>query len=338
MPKKQLLPLALALMLLGPATVLAQKSQPIPIIFDTDMGPDYDDVGAITILHTYADSGKVSILATMASDRYEGVAAVLSVFNTYFRRPNIPIGIPGDKAPNIRDKQHWTDSILAGYPHAVHRNAEAADAVTLYRKILAKQPNHSVVIVTVGFQTNLAGILASRPDGLSPLDGIALVRKKVRLLVCMAGASPRGNEFNINRDIPAAQAVAKDWPTPIIYSGFEIGKKIHTGIPLIHNAAIGHSPVKDVFRICIPLSAEDSIGRMSWDETAVFVAINGYAPWYKLQPGHISIAPDGSNTWEDSPDGNERNGPGSRSYLVEALPPSTVEQLINQLIMHQPKP
>jgi inosine-uridine nucleoside N-ribohydrolase len=327
MPKKPLLLSLLALILLLPAAARAQR---IPIIFDTDMGPDYDDVGAIAILHAYADSGKCTILATMASNRYEGIAAVLNVFNTYFHRPGIPIGIPDDNAPNLRDKQHWTDSILANYPHAIKKNAEAQHAVTLYRELLAQQPDHSVVIVTVGFQTNLAGLLRSKADDISPLDGPALIKKKVSRLVSMAGGYPRGNEFNINRDIPSAQAVAKDWPTPIIYSGFEIGRKIKCGLPLIHNAAIGHSPVKDVFRISIPQSPEDAQGRMSWDETAVLVAIDGNAPWYRLQHGHITIGADGANTWED---GNEQE---RQAHLVEVLPSLTVQELIDQLMMHQP--
>ena len=67
----------------------AQKLFPSPIlplrvIFDTDFGPDYDDVGAITLLHAYADSGRVQILATIASSKHKNVAAALNVFNTYF--------------------------------------------------------------------------------------------------------------------------------------------------------------------------------------------------------------------------------------------------------------
>src|SRR5579872_4101739 len=77
--------------------------KPIPVIFDTDIGPDYDDVGAITLLHAFADSGKVRILATMASNKYEGIAAVIDVFNTYFKKPNIPIGVPKSWAVNLRD-------------------------------------------------------------------------------------------------------------------------------------------------------------------------------------------------------------------------------------------
>ena len=338
----------IALLFGAPAATLAQKStasktstspiggtpkgDAINIIFDTDMGPDYDDVGAIAMLHAFADSGKVNILATMASDRYEGVAAVLNVFNMYFHRPDIPIGVPGGNAPDIRDKQGWTDSILANYPHAINANTDANYAVPLYRKILAQQPDNSVVIVTVGFQTNLADLLETNPDASSPLDGLQLVKKKVKLLVCMAGAFPRGKEFNINRDVSAALAVSKDWPSPVIYSGFEIGKRIKTGLPLVGNENIQHSPVKDVFRISMRQSTEDAQGRMSWDETAVLVAINGFSPWYTLRHGHILIDTYGGNTWEDSMDEHVR-----QSHLVEALPAITVQRIIDKLIMHQPK-
>jgi inosine-uridine nucleoside N-ribohydrolase len=332
--------LPLLFLLLGPAASRAQQpvatatpaQQPIPVIFDTDIGPDYDDVGAITMLHAFADSGKCQILATMASNRYEGVAAVLNVFNTYFHRPEIPIGVPGGNAPDIKDNQHWTDSVIANYPHTLHSNTDADYAIPLYRKILAQQPDHSVVIVTVGFQTNLADLLETNPDENSPLDGLELAKKKVKLLVCMAGGFPRGNEFNINRDVSAALAVSKNWPSPIIYSGFEIGKKIKTGLPLVNNTAIQHSPVKDAFRISMRQAAEDAQGRMSWDETAVLVAIKGYSPWYSLRRGHIVVDTYGSNTWVDGVDDKK-----NQSYLVEALPSTTVQTLINKLIQHQPK-
>src|SRR5437879_5149211 len=79
------------------------KPARVNIIFDSDMGPDYDDVGAITILHALADKGEAKILATMASTKYEGVAGVLNVFNTYFNRPDIPVGVPKGDALELRD-------------------------------------------------------------------------------------------------------------------------------------------------------------------------------------------------------------------------------------------
>src|SRR6185436_6134288 len=91
----------------------AQKTKPFPVIFDSDMGPDYDDVGAIAMLHAFADSGYFKILATIASTNYEGVAGVFNVINTYFKRPDIPIGVPHKNGMNIRDFQHWSDSLLA---------------------------------------------------------------------------------------------------------------------------------------------------------------------------------------------------------------------------------
>jgi alpha-L-rhamnosidase len=313
------------------ADVLAEKADAaaLRVIFDTDMGPDYDDVGAITLLHAFADSGKARILATMASNKYEGVAAVLNLFNTYFHRPEIPIGVPKGDAVNQRDAQHWTDSILAKYPHVIRLNADAFDAVTLYRKVLARQPDHSVVIVTVGFLTNLAGLLQSRPDSMSRLDGVQLVKKKVRRLVSMAGSFPEGREFNVFRDSAASGYVFDHWPTPILFSGVEIGRKIKSGLPLVQNTLIQNSPVKDVFRISLPQAAEDGQGRSSWDETAVLIAIAGIKPWYSVRQGVIHVLPDGSNTWEAS-------AFGKQGYIIESRPASEVQEVINALIMHQP--
>ena len=307
----------------------AQKNQkPVAIIFDSDMGPDYDDVGAIAMLHALADSGHANILATVASTKYEGVAAVFDVFNTYFKRPGILIGVPKGNALNLKDFQHWTDTLLLKYPHHIKTNDEVPDATEVYRKVLSSQPDKSVTIVTVGFLTNLSALLQSPADKYSKLNGKELVRQKVKQLVCMAGKFPAGSEFNVNRDAKASQFVFDNWETPVLLSGFEIGVKIKTGLPFIHDEIIKNSPVKDVFRICIPMSQEDSAGRSSWDETAVLVAIKGYKPWYNIENGKMIVAKDGSNTWNTEP--------SLHSYLVEVQSPILVQGIINTLIMHQP--
>src|SRR5688500_12200883 len=119
-------------LLLHTGILPAQKaSRPLSIIFDSDMGPDYDDVGAIAMLHAFADSGYVNILATIASTKYEGVASVFDVFNTYFHRQYLAIGVPKGKASTLKDPQHWTDSILKHYPHDIKSNSEVPDAVEL---------------------------------------------------------------------------------------------------------------------------------------------------------------------------------------------------------------
>ena len=319
----------LFLLLTQVIAVPAQKqTRAIPIIFDSDMGPDYDDVGAIALLHAFADSGYAKILATIASTKYEGVAAVFNVFNTYFNRPGILIGSPKGKASDLKDGQHWTDTVLLKYPHKIKRNDEVPDAAEVYRKVLASQPGKSVTIVTVGFLTNLSSLLQSPPDKYSPLNGKELIKQKVKQLVCMAGRFPSGSEYNVRIDSAASQFVFNNWETPILFSGVEIGLKIKTGLPLVQNDKIKNSPVKDVFRICIPMNPEDSAGRMSWDETAVLIAIKGYKPWWGIEKGKMIVAKDGSNSWIKHP--------SPHSYLVEAQSPKIVEQLINKLIMHQP--
>lgn len=304
------------------------KKQAVPVIFDTDMGPDYDDVGAITLLHAYADEGQATILATIASTNYPKVTQVLDVLNTYFNRPNVPIGVPKGKAVSDKDTQHWSDTITARYPHSIRSNNDVPDAVALYRQILAKQPDNSVTIISVGFFTNLANLLTSKPDQYSKLSGKELVAKKVKKLVSMAGKFPSGREFNVFKDTPASKTVFVEWPTPILMSGFEIGEKIHSGVPLIRNTAIQRSPVKDVFALSIPKSDEDKNGRMSWDQTAVLIGVKGYAPYYTVTSGRLTLNADGSNGWN-------ANGKGHQ-YVIEKMPSATVETLINTLMQHQP--
>ena len=318
-------------LLLGCMLVRAQQvsHNKTKVIFDSDMGPDYDDVGAITLLHAFADEGKATILATMASTKYEGVAAVLNVFNTYFKRPGIPIGVPKGNAVDEKDWQHWTDTLLKKYPHRIKTNAEVPDAVKLYRKILSSQPDHSVTIVTVGFLTNLGNLINSSGDEYSSYSGRELIRRKVKQLVSMAGRFPEGKEFNVFKDAAASKTVFENWPTPVLFSGFEIGMKIFTGLPLTQNKSIHNHPAKDVFSICIPMSKEDSYGRKSWDETAVLVAIEGYKNWYQVKEGQIEIAEDGSNKWDDKKKG--------QFHLVENRPVEEVQELINKLMMHQPR-
>ncbi|MCW3105690.1 MAG: nucleoside hydrolase [Segetibacter sp.] len=308
-----------------------QLKKPVPIIFDTDMGPDYDDVGAIALLHAMADKNECRILATMASDKHKHVAAVLSVLNTYFKRPDIPIGVVRGNAVDIGAWQKWDSLIVARYPHTITSNEAAMDATELYRKILAAQPDKSVTIITVGFLTNMANLLQSKPDQYSSLSGKALIQQKVKCLVSMAACFDKAlmpfKEFNVMKDSVASKTAFDNWPTPIIFSGFEIGVKIHTGLPIV-NSPIVHSPVKDVFSLSIPLDPNDKKGRMSWDETAVLVAVRGYQSYFDVVKGKIICYADGSTGWDS---GGERD-----YYLVQKMGVGEMEKLLDGLIMHEP--
>lgn len=320
---------SVSIILSGCASQSGNKSAiPVKIIFDTDLGPDYDDVGALAFLHAMADSGKVEILATVASNKHELVAPAIAVINTYFGRPGLPLGAPKTNGVNLGSSQHWADSIVAKYPHTVKSTNDVSDAVEVYRKILNAQPDNSVTVVTVGFLTNLNNLLHSQPDKISPLTGSELVSKKVKILVSMAGKFPEGKEFNVLMDSTASAYVYNNWPGQVIFSGFEIGWEIRTGLRLI-KSDIKNSPVKDVFRISIPLSAEDKDGRMSWDETAVLIGVYGTEGFFDTVKGKIIVNPDGSNKWENDPNGKQ-------VYVRQKMPVKDMSIFIENRMMHVP--
>ena len=74
--------------------VPSNAASPVRLILDTDLGPDYDDVGAMAVLHALVDSGQVRLLATLSSNKDERVVPCIEVINAYFRRPDIPVGAP----------------------------------------------------------------------------------------------------------------------------------------------------------------------------------------------------------------------------------------------------
>ena len=299
------------------------------IIFDTDMGPDYDDVGALAMLHALTEKGEAEILGTIACTKYEGVATVLDIINTYFGKPDLPVGVPNGNALQLKDFQHWTDTLIRRYPCSTRNNEDATNAVTLYRTILAAQPDHSVTIVTVGFLTNLSALLQSPPDDQVAMNGRDLVEKKVLRLVSMAGAFPAGQEFNVKMDAASAKNVFEHFPRPIFFSGMEIGFPIKTGLRLVNDTNISNSPVKDVYRICIAMSKEDTNGRSSWDQTAVLVAVRQHQAWFDLREGRIIVDADGKNRWDNHVKGH--------FYLVEKNNKRTaVTNTIENLMMHQP--
>jgi len=255
----------------------------------------------------------------------------LSVLNTYFKRPDIPIGITKTKEPNKLCQQKWAEAIVEKYPHDIKSNDEAENAVTLYRKILAAQPDKSVTIITVGFFTNLANLLDSKADQYSSLNGKDLVSKKVKRLVSMAAridtSKVGGYEFNVLVDAPASKKVFREWPTPVIMSGFEIGEKILTGIRLINNNSIQNSPVKDAFQVALTKD-NNKLGRNSWDETAVLVAVRGMSPWFTYKELSFDVQDNGRNVII----------PGKKfMYLQFKQTPAEIGKLIEDLMMHQPK-
>lgn len=323
----------LAVLLITPLllfwSVDSQAAQKKRIIFDTDMGPDYDDVGALAMLHVLADKKEAVLLGTIASNRHEKVVPCIGVLNTWFGRPTLPIAAPTADGPYLTSshKKRWTDHLPAQYPHPVAEGKEVPDAVELYRFLLAQSASESVVIVTVGFMTNISALLRSGPDKFSPLTGLELVRQKVALWVAMAGKFPSGKEFNVEIDARSALYAVENWPGEILFSGFEIGEKVLTGKRVITQPNFT-GPVRDTYTLC--MNEGDKEGRPSWDQTAVLAAVRGISPWFGSERGTMRVLPDGSNQWN-------AESLGKHTRLLPRMPSEELAKLIEELMITPPK-
>ncbi|MFT7640773.1 MAG: hypothetical protein ACI9G1_002517 [Pirellulaceae bacterium] len=310
-------------------TMVQAVEAPVKLIFDTDIGPDCDDAGAAAVLHALADQGEVEILAMMVSTGGETAKwgpPCLDAINTFYGRPDIPIGVIRKKG--AEDTSKYNEQLAKEFPNDLQHGDRADEATQLYRKVLSSQPDGSVVIVSVGYLSNLRHLLESKGDEHSELNGIELVKQKVKTYVCMGGTFPKGREWNIHRDTIASKQVAENWPTSIYFSGFEIGNEIHTG-----NNLKDKTPTKNPVRRAYQLYTGGK-DRQSWDQTAVLFAIRGLNGklkdfWELSAAGRLVLAEDGANTW-DSASGKHR-------YLIKKKPPSQIAAEIEALMLLPPK-
>ena len=330
-----LLTLLLAPLSTSRAAASPPKLAPVAIIFDTDMASDCDDVGALATLHALADAGEAQILAVAVngSDQHHASAAAVDAINTYYGRPNIPIGT--DKKVPLRPHGYspYTPALRDEFPNDIGSDLNAPDALAVYRKALASQPDGSVVICSVGAFTNLRDLMESKPDAISPLPGMELVKRKVRECVLMAGEFPRsrGFDWNTHLDVTAAVAFVNDWPTLSLWSGAEVSQEIYTGPQL--QATPKTNPVRRAYELRLTYDKPSlERGRRSYDQTAVLLAVWGPQPeyWKVVQGGRVVIDSDGLTAWQA--------GRGTlHRYVQLACDPLTLAEVIGKLMARPPR-
>lgn len=171
---------------LAPSINAQSPSTKIPLIFDTDIGNDCDDVLAMGMIHSLQSRGLCELLAVTITKDHDQCAPFVDAINTFYGRGEIPIGVcrSGITPQQSRFTVMVTskDGEQDRYPHDLRSGKDAPDAVSVLRRTLAAQADGSVVIIQVGFSTNLANLLKSPPDDISPMPGRELAAKKVRLV------------------------------------------------------------------------------------------------------------------------------------------------------------
>ena len=297
------------------ALALAAHPAVPKIVFDTDMVEDYDDVGAMACLHALADEGKCEILAMATCTRDNQSVAAVEVLNAFYGRPDIPVGcakgmgVVGVPGGDPKRPGHMKFTRLAKeYAEWVkHPNSnDAPDANEVYRRALASAPDRSVVFCSVGFITNMRRLLETKPDAISPLDGRALVAKKVREWHVMACRAPKGREYNAMHDGPSTKIAFERWPTPVVVSDWDLGRHIYAGRAVAERTYAYRNPVHDLFAWSLPsreavragkAEEKEEGGRCSWDEATVLSAVYGANHFFDTERGTFAIGEDGSSTW-----------------------------------------
>lgn len=330
----------LVLVFLVPAPSPAETTPPVKMIFDTDMGNDIDDAMALAMIHQLARRGAVELLAVTSTKDHPKSVAYIDALNTWYGFPDVPLGAVRDGAAKEEGKFNGQVDRKGPdgkpfFPHDLDGKS-APEAVSLIRQTLAAQPDGSVMLVQVGFFTNFARLLDSKGDEFSPLDGPALIKAKVKELVIMAGAfqtiryNTKHIEYNVKLDIPSAKRIAADWPTPVIWSGYEIG--IAAAYPWQsimedYNYAEPHL-IKDSYLAYVPEQPHD---RPTWDLTAALYAIHPDRGYFGFSPmGHVKVDDEGRTDFGEKKDGNDR-------YLImDAVQTEKVREAFVQLCSEPP--
>jgi hypothetical protein len=321
---------------------LAISKTPIKIIFDTDMGSDCDDAGALALLHRYADMGLVDILGCMySSGKVPYGAGVIEAINIYYGRPDIPIGAShGDEVGDPVDKMNAETLAknTSAFGHTLIHNHDAPELAQLCRKILAAQADHSATYITVGHTKGLYDILVSKPDESSPLTGMELIKKKVKQWVALGALGANNREQAFTRDwnfffngtAPFTKYLVDHFPVSVFY--------INAGDDVMTGKSLKTTPPGNIVRTAYSewlqrysnKTLDDQ--RPSWDLAAVYFAVEGLGSFLeRAGQGRLDFDVEKGSRWINSAGESKQTYINQKDGVSQAF-----SDYLNQMISTPP--
>jgi hypothetical protein len=199
----------------------------------------------------------------------------------------------------------------------------------LYRQVLAKQPDGSVVINSIGPLINLAHLLKTGPDAASPLTGAELVKLKVKQLVITGGRNPKGTSSNFSKENAEefTKPIIETWPTPVVFVGNEIALDLKVGWQKNREATEGN-PARLAYKLFFK-GAENP--RSCADQAGVLYAIRGLGEFFKLHDtGHQTCDDKGTTAWSEKPLPSLRHAYLVKNEGVDEKISGAIESLMTQ--------
>ena len=314
------------------------KTEKIKIIFDTDIGDDCDDAGALALLYRLCDKGEAELLAVTHCASSPYLAGCIDSINQFYGR-RVPIGL--NYAREVEYKGLYAEKLCNLFPHDYpankYKNLGVEDTLTVLRKTLAKAEDNSITFVVTGSLNSMEKLLLSGADEYSPLTGKELIQRKIKRTVVMGGrffeswpmpifesGKASGEqvswEWNIKcSGLQTAQTVCDQWNGELVFSSYEIGSYIKTmeGYP---SRATKEDPVAYAYDF-----HNQGMGRCSWDHTAMLEAIRPNVYWNYHPFGRIKVDDNFVTSW--MPDETCKH-----TYLLPKVDYEEIRKVIDALV------
>ena len=322
----------LAVWLTGCKTIVEQqvveKRQPMPMILDTDFGSSTDDLFALMMLYHYMEEGLVDLKGVVV-DR-EGVknAELVDVFNTYYGHPDIPIALErnGVKNPRCFIPYNGVCDLKDQQGNPLFKRSQdlsnCPEGYKLYRQLLSKAEDKSIVIVAIGFVTTLAELFESGADEYSQLSGVDLFGQKVKSVYIQSGRFESGDSLSgYNMRAASKQSAIFYDKLPknvdLIMSPSNIGDMMNY-LPqdvLVDLSATEQNPIKAVYT-----NYTCDTGQRMWDTNCLVNAVLGDEAYHMSPRGWVKFVDKGEESlmlFTPDPAGNARYQLPGDTYFAE---------------------
>ena len=283
---------------------------PVRVIIDTDLGNSTDDLFALEVAYRLMDLNYLKIEGIIVSREGEGFADIADIENTYYGYPDIPIGV--ERSGITGSKQYIDYRMLDELKNPDGSRmfertdvdfGDNLDGYQLYRKILAKAPDHSVKLIVIGFVSSLVQLMESQPDEFSRLSGMELIRRKVDSLYFMGTKLGKDDDlgYNLRYDIGLAKTFVEAWPSevPVYLSPSPVGDGIEYAPELVLSD-LGYNERNPIWQTY--MNKDCNTGQKMWDHLCVINAVFPETFSYSSR-GSISVSADDTLVFTETPDG-----------------------------------
>lgn len=305
-----------------------KKVQPIQMILDSDFGSSTDDLFALMMLHHYIDEGLVDLKGIIVDREGEKNAGIVDIFDNYYGHPDIPVGLERNGVKNPRCFIPYNGICdlkdAQGNP-LFKRSLDASklpDGYKLYRKILSKAEDNSIVVVAIGFATTLSQLFESGSDEYSSLSGLDLFKQKVKAVYIQSGRFEAGDSlsgYNMRAASKQSAVFYSKLPEKVdlIMSPSNIGDKMNY-LPQDVVADLSYTdwnPIKAVYT-----NYTCDTGQRMWDTNCLVQAVFGDNAYHLSPRGWVTFIDKGEMSemlFKPDPDGNARYQMPGDSYFFE---------------------